>query len=150
MDPIFGNNKDLLKEYHFLVKEILPSLNDYRFCNKLKCKFCKQFCVNCNMCKKEKCLNCHRFNKSKDILINSGNDFISNYVQKFLHDYFKMSHITKFFLNMDINQIVKDKDPMGVVNFNNKKADSPPPKEEKKRTFYFKSKKYRHYYCKLI
>ena len=45
MNPISGNNKELLKEYRFLVKEILPSLNDCRFCNKLKCKFYKQFCV---------------------------------------------------------------------------------------------------------
>ena len=89
------------------------------------------------MCKKDKCFNCHRFNKSKDILINSGNDFISDYVQNFLHDYFKVSDLTNFFLNMDINQIVKEKDPMGVVKFDNKKVDSPPPKEEKKKNFLF-------------
>ena len=149
MDLIFGNNKELLKEYRFLVNEILPSLNDCRFCNKLKCKFYKQFCVNYNICKKEKCLNCHRFNKSKDILINRDNDFISGYVQNFLHDYFKVSNITNFFLNMNVNQIVKDKDPMGVVNFNNKRLILHIQKK-KKRIFYFKTKKYRHYFCKLI
>ena len=82
MDPIFGNKKELLNEYHFLVKEILPSLNECGFCNKLKCNCCKKFCVNCNMCKKDKCFNYHKFNKSKDILINFGNDFISYYIQK--------------------------------------------------------------------
>ena len=101
------------------------------------------------MCKRDKCLKCYRFNKSKDILISSGDFFISNYVQDFLHDYFKVSDLTNYFLKMDINQIVKEKNPMGVVKFDNNKLESPPPKEEKKRIFYFKSKKYR-YYCKLI
>ena len=80
MDPIFGKNKELLKEYCILVNEILPSLNDCRFCNQLKCKYCLKFSVNCNACKRGKCLKCHRFNKSKDVLINSDDFFISNYV----------------------------------------------------------------------
>ena len=82
-------------------------------------------------------------------MINNGDFFISNYVQDFLNDYFKVSDLTNYFLKMDINQIVKEKNPMGVVKFDNNKLESPPPKEEKKRIFYFKSKKYR-YYCKLI
>ena len=63
MDPIFRNSKELLKEYRFLVNEILPSLNDCRFCGQLKCKYCLKFSANCNMCIADKCLNCHRFNK---------------------------------------------------------------------------------------
>ena len=101
------------------------------------------------MCKKDKCFNCHRFNKSKDILINFGNDFISDYVQNFLHNYFKVSDLTNFFFNIDISPIITEKDPIGVVKFDNKKVDSPPPKEEEENIFYFKSKKYRHY-CKFI
>ena len=50
MDPIFGKNKELLKEYHILVNEILPLLNDCRFCGQLKCKYCLKFSVNCNLC----------------------------------------------------------------------------------------------------
>ena len=135
MDPIFAKSKELLKEYRILVNEILPSLNDCRFCNQLKCKYCLKFSVNCNMCKRDKCLKCYRFNKSKDILINSGDFFISNYAQDFLHDYFKVSDLTDYFFKMDINQIVKEKDPTGVVKFNNNKLESPPPKEEKKEFF---------------
>ena len=101
------------------------------------------------MCKRDKCLKCYRFNKSNNILINDGDFFISNYVQGFLNDYFKVRDLTNYFLKMDINQIVKEKNPMGVVKFDNNKLESPPPKEEKKRIFYFNSKKYR-YYCKLI
>ena len=135
MDPIFGKNKELLKEYHFLVNEILPSLNDCRFYGQLKCKFCPKFFVNCNMSKRHKCLNCHRFNKSKDILINSGDDFVSNYVKNFLHDYFKVSDLTNYFLKMDINQIIKEKYLIGIIKFDNDEVELPPPKEEKKEFF---------------
>ena len=68
-------------------------------------------------------------------MINNGDFFISNYVQDFLNDYFKVSDLTNYFLKMDINQIVKEKNPMGVVKFDNNKLESPPPKEEKKRFF---------------
>ena len=95
---------------------------------------------------KDKCLNCHRFNKSKDILINSVDDFVSNYAKNFLHDYFKVSNLKNYFLNMDINQIVKEKDPTNVVKFEN---ELPPPLKNRIFFFYFKSNKYRHC-CKLI
>ena len=58
MDPIFGKNKTILKEYRILVNEILPSLNGCRFCNQLKRKHCLTFSVNCNMYKRSKCLKC--------------------------------------------------------------------------------------------
>ena len=97
------------------MNEILPSLNKCRFCNQLKCKYCLKFSVNCNVWKRDKCLKCYRFNKSKDILINSGDFFISNYVQDFLHDYFKVSDLINYFLKMDINQIVKEKKTQRVL-----------------------------------
>ena len=87
------------------------------------------------MSKRHKCLNCHRFNKSKDILINSGDDFVSNYVKNFLHDYFKVSDLTNYFLKMDINQIIKEKYLIGIIKFDNDKVELPPPKEEKKEFF---------------
>ena len=42
MEMIFGNEKELIKEYKFLINEVLPSLNACNFCNKLKCKYCKK------------------------------------------------------------------------------------------------------------
>ena len=77
MDPIFGNNKEFLKEYKILVKEIIPSLNECQMCQNLKCKYCLKFSITCGRCPKDKCFNCYKFNKSKDILINSGDFFIS-------------------------------------------------------------------------
>ena len=82
-------------------------------------------------------------------MINCGDFLVSNYVQDFLHDYFKMSDLSNYFLKIDINPIVKEKDPTEVVKFDNKKLESLTRKKEENRIFYFKSKKYRHY-CKLI
>ena len=76
MKLIFGNEKELIQDYQFLIDKVLPSLNTCKFCNKLKCEYCKSYSVNCNMCKKVRCFNCSRFNKSKDILINSKNILI--------------------------------------------------------------------------
>ena len=82
MEMIFGNEKELIKEYKFLINEVLPSLNACNFCNTLKCKYCKKDSVNCNMCKEDIYFNCKNFNKSKDILMNSDDKIISDYVKK--------------------------------------------------------------------
>ena len=59
-----------------------------------------------------------------------------------------MNDLTNYFVQMDINQIVKEKNSVGVAKFGNNKLESPPLKEGKK-IFYFKTKNYRHY-CILI
>ena len=87
MEFIFENEKELIQEYRFLIDKVLPSLNTCKFCNKLKCEYCKNYSVNCNMCKKVRCFNCSRFNKPKEILINSNNKIISDYVKNFLHEF---------------------------------------------------------------
>ena len=47
-----------------------------------------------------------------------------------------MSDLTNFFLTMDINQIVQEKDPTNLDKFENDKAElPPPPKKEKKLLF---------------
>ena len=37
---------------------------------------------------------------------------------------------------MDINQIVKEKDPTNVVKFENDKAELPPPLKNRKKIFF--------------
>ena len=37
IELIFGGEKELIKEYKFLINEVLPSLNGCNFCDKLKC-----------------------------------------------------------------------------------------------------------------
>ena len=119
IDLIFGNYKELLNENKILVKEIIPSLNECRMCQSLKCKYCLKFSITCSRCPKDKCFNCYKFNKSKDILINSGEFFISNYVKNFWFDYFNVSDLTNYFLNMDVNELVKEKNTLEIIQNNN-------------------------------
>ena len=94
MDPIFEKKQRIIKRILYFGEWNFTIIKRFWFCNQLKCKYCLKFSVDCNMCERDKCLKCYRFNKSKDILINSGDFFISNYVQDFLHDYFKVSDLT--------------------------------------------------------
>ena len=120
MDLIFENYKELLKEYKILVKEIIPSLNECQMCQSLKCKYCLKFWITCSRCPKDKWFNCYKFNKSKDILINSGEFFISNYVNNFFFDYFNVSDLTNYFLNIDVNELIKEKNMLEIIQNNNK------------------------------
>ena len=129
---------------------MLPSLNDCSFCNKLKCKYCKNYSVNCNMCKKDRCFNCARFNKLKDILINSNNKIISDFIKKFLYDFFSISDFSISFFNLKniinvqvFNWSLKNITDTQVFNESLKSNDI-----LKKEKVYCKSKKFGHY-CKI-
>ena len=116
MDPIFKNNAELKKEYQLLYKNILPSLNNCGNCNNFKCDYCLKFSVNCSSCIRDKCQNCFEFNRSKDILINSTDVQISNYVSNFLTDYFNASELSNQFFKMKITEEVKEKDPLYIYS----------------------------------
>ena len=64
-------------------------------------------------------------------MINSGEFFISNYVNNFLFDYFNVSDLTNYFLNTDVNELIKEKSILEIIQ-NNKKTISNTKKEEKK------------------
>ena len=83
MDFTSGNNSVLKKEYEEMVKD-LPKLNKCGFCQKLHCSFCKKYTFNCRNCVKEKCKNCFKFNISKNLLINSSNQVVSDFVKKII------------------------------------------------------------------
>ena len=146
-DPIFKNRAELKKEYYFMIKEVLPSLNDCGYCGKIKCIYSKKFSVNCSSCI-NKCKNCFQFNKSKDILINCDDDQISNYIKNFLIDYFNASDLTNYFLKMNITDEFKWKNPINVIQIYDEKRIEPIVKKEKtdKNFFYCKSKKHRQYF----
>ena len=116
MDPIFKNNAELKKEYQLLYKNILPSLNNRGNCNNFKYDYCLKFSVNCSSCIRDKCQNCFEFNRSKDILINSTDVQISNYVSNFLTDYFNASELSNQFFKMNITEEVKEKDPLYIYS----------------------------------
>ena len=147
VDPIFKNQTDLKREYRILIKNILPSLNDCGYCGKVKCIYFEKFSVDCSYCK-TKCQNCHEFNKSKDLLINCGDEQISNYIKKFLIDYFNASDLTNFFFNMNITNEVKRKDPISIVKVCEENKIEPHVTKEKtdKKFFYCKSKKHMYYF----
>ena len=83
MKFIFGNNSVLKKEYKEMVKD-LPKLNEWDFCQKLHSSFCKKYTFNCRNSIKEKCKNCFKFNISKNLLINSSNQIIFDFVKKII------------------------------------------------------------------
>ena len=64
-------------------------------------------------------------------MINSGDVFISNYVQKFLFDYFNVSDLTNYFLNMDVNELIKEKNILEIIQNNNKIIYNTKKEEEK-------------------
>ena len=97
MDPIFKNNRELRKEYENLHKNILPSMNNCGYCNKFKYNYCIKFSINCSSCIRKKFKNCHEFNKSKSILLNSSDLKILRYVSNFLTDYFSASDLSNHF-----------------------------------------------------
>ena len=90
-----------------------------------------------------------RFIRSKDILINSNNKIISDYLQKNLTDFFNVSNFSNSFFDdlhadnlnksniLDIEQIFQS-----IKSIDNS--------TKKKKFFYYKSKKYRHYYCNFF
>ena len=139
MEFIFGRETNLIKEYKILINKILPDLNECKFCNKLHCKYYKQYSLDCGMCKKERCLKCLRFIRSKDILINSNNKIISDYLQNFLIDFFNVSNFSNSFFDdlhadnlnksniLDIEQIFQS-----IKSIDNS--------TKKKKLFYYKSK----------
>ena len=128
-----------------MVKTVLPLLNDCGYCGKIKCIYSSKFCLDCISCF-SKCKNCFEFNKSKDILINCGDQQISNYVKNFLIDYFNASDITNIFLKINFTNEVKNKDPINIVKVYKENKLEPIVKKEKtnKIIYHCKSKKHRH------
>ena len=56
---------------------------------------------------------------------------ISNSVKNFLFDYFNVSGLTNYFLNMDVNELIKEKNILEIIQNNNKIIYNT-KKEEKK------------------
>ena len=149
MDSIFKNNTELKKEYQFLHRHILPFLNKCGNCNKFKCDYCLKFSVACKRCIRDKCQNCYEFNRSKNILINSRDVQISNYVTDFLTDHFNVSDLSNQHFKMDISEEVREKDAIyiysGKVNkifcYNEEKINY-------KISYCFKGKKRQYHFKK--
>ena len=95
------------------------------------------------MCRKNICFNCKKFDKSKDILINSDNKIISDYVKNFLYEFFSISDLSISFFNLNID-VNNSKNITNIEVFNQLIKSNNFPKK-KVNFFYCKSKKFRHY-----
>ena len=99
-----------------MYSDVLLKLNNCGNCNVFKCIYCSRFSVNCRMCLLWRCKNCTPFNKSKDILINSGNKLVAGYVSNFLVDYFSILDISQKFFNLDISNKVKEENVLYIYD----------------------------------
>ena len=99
------------------------------------------------MCRKNICFNCKKFDKSKDILINSDNKIISDYVKNFLYEFFSISDLSISFFNLNID-VNNSKNITNIEVFNQLIKSNNFPKK-KVKVFHYKSKKFRHY-CKIF
>lgn len=60
------------KKFDELVDQILPSLKECVNCGKFCCQYCQKFSVTCSFCRKQRGRNCCTFERSKELLLNSG------------------------------------------------------------------------------
>ena len=92
------------------------------------------------MCKKERCLKCLRFIRSKDILINSNNKIISDYLQNFLIDFFNVSNFSNSFFFDDLHADNLNKSNILDIEQIFQSIKSIDNSTKKKKLFYYKSK----------
>ena len=64
----------LKRDFKELVEKILLSLNECGNCGVFCCECRKKFSVNCSLCRKARCKNCCNFERSKELLLNSGDE----------------------------------------------------------------------------
>ena len=64
----FSKTELMKKEFEDLIYVVIPSLNECGSFNVLKCDYCSNFSVTCNLCRDRRCKNCFKFNTSKEVL----------------------------------------------------------------------------------
>ena len=65
----------------------MPTVLKCGYCNKLACAWHGTFDIACGNCRKIKCNNCYKFNISKDILLDGGNEQTRDYLINFICDF---------------------------------------------------------------
>ena len=88
------------------------------------------------MCLLWQCKDCAAFNKSKDILLNSGNELVAGYVSYFLADYFSVSDISQRFFNLDLSDKIKEEDVLYIYDEKNCSTLYKKEKEAKKKLLF--------------
>lgn len=65
--------------------------------------------VTCSNCSIERCKNYQTFERSKEILLGSGDEISKQYVANFINDYLGVSEVTVSFFNIKVSEDVKEK-----------------------------------------
>ena len=138
------NNGYLEKEFKGLYQVIIPNLNQWNNCNKLKCNSCFYFWFECTFCRISRCKNCPLFKNNKDLLFEKCTQEQWDYVINLIYDLFDISifSIQSYTDLKFINQKVKDKNKSIIFsskNFNKKYVNN--FNKNDKQHFIFKNKK---------
>lgn len=138
------NNGYLEKEFKGLYQVIIPNLNQWNNCNKLKCNSCFYFWFECTFCRISRCKNCQLFKNNKDLLFEKCTQEQWDYVINLIYDLFDISifSIQSYTDLKFINQKVKDKNKSIIFsskNFNKKYVNN--FNKNDKQHFIFKNKK---------
>ena len=138
------NDGYLEKEFKGLYQVIIPNLNQWNNCNKLKCNSCFYFWFECTFCRISRCKNCQLFKNNKDLLFEKCTQEQWDYVINLIYDLFDISifSIQSYTDLKFINQKVKDKNKSIIFsskNFNKKYVNN--FNKNDKQHFIFKNKK---------
>ena len=98
----FSKTELMKKEFEDLIYVVIPSLNECGSFNVLKCGYCSNFSVTCNLCQDRRCKNCFKFNTSKEVLFEKCDKDTQEYLVNFLVDFFKIFDVTADFFNLSI------------------------------------------------
>ena len=93
-------SQEMKHEFNKLIYQIIPSLNECRNCNVLKCHYCVKFSSTCNSCRLWKCKNCFLYKKTKEILMEYCLNEAWENIANFLTDFFKISDTSIDFFNL--------------------------------------------------
>ena len=83
-----------------LIKEVIPSLNQCKKCNILKCTHCFILSFSCEECVKLQCRKCDRYRGTLEFLIENSSKGISNYITSLLFYLNRFSGYSFNFLTM--------------------------------------------------
>ena len=84
----FSKTELMKKEFEDLIYVVIPSLNECGSFNVLKCDYCSNFSVTCNLCRDLRCKNCFKFNTSKEVLFEKCDKDTQEDLANFLVDFF--------------------------------------------------------------
>ena len=105
------------KEFKELLEVILPSLNACGNCSIFCCKYPIKFSMECSFCRESRCKNCTSFERSKEVLLNTGDKISKKYVANFIVDYLNLNDTTAKLFNLNISDSAREKKNYFATSF---------------------------------